>query len=156
MKISTSKGIPKSAIIRTSDWSRPSCRYRSANRGESGSGMCSTTCRRISLAPSTGGAQETSRKGGGGKLVMGRDCSSQHVPSTTAHSISCGRPTKCCSTLTLSAASSPSTSVVSDDSRGDLQAQAVSSSPGRWLTRIICSLAPMSVVLGSKLVRSST
>ena len=42
-------------------------------RGESGSGMFSTTCRRMSLAPGVGGSQETSAKGGGGRLVIGRD-----------------------------------------------------------------------------------
>jgi hypothetical protein len=85
------RGTPMAACIAFAESSRPS-RYSSSNSGERGSGMFSTTCRRIHADPGVGGSQRTSRSGAGGRAVIGQAWSSQQRPSATAHSMSWGTP----------------------------------------------------------------
>src|ERR671929_1074919 len=81
---------PKNSITASIESSRPSRKYSSSKSGESGSGRFSTTCRRHQAEPGKGGSQCTSSSGAGGRLVIGRACSTQKRPSEYAHSTSCG------------------------------------------------------------------
>src|SRR5215217_7960149 len=71
--------IPKNTIMASIESSRPLRTYSSSKSGESGSGRFSTTCRRHQAEPGKGGSQRTSPSGGGGRLVIGRVCSTQKV-----------------------------------------------------------------------------
>ena len=122
--------------------------------------MFSATWRFMSWAPGISG-QATSLGGGGGRFVMGRDCSNENlaVPSGSshqAHSMSWGTPSKVRSTSMASAANADSCSSSSEERPRRSSAMVSIWTPWSPSGTTIRSLSPTTVSFAVRVSRSMT